>query len=198
MPVQRADEIARMEPKVAYYCRMYAVDQVLVGSPTLSPHMLRSGRQASCTFALQPGSTETYRRKPLDYCNSALSHCLCSTSLRPAEVSSQQVTDSRLEDSAERAGAAQGIGIQGRAPEITEVIRALMAKLEGDKKRVALNLNEDAAYCENFACTIFERADRVDRAGRADKNTAMTFYAASVFIEVRLDMLAAAIRCKEG
>ena len=25
--VQRADEVGKMEPKVAYYCRMYAVDQ---------------------------------------------------------------------------------------------------------------------------------------------------------------------------
>ena len=61
-----------------------------------------------------------------------------------------------------------------------------MAKLEADKPRANLNPPEDAAYCENFACTIFERADKVDRAGRGDKNTAMTFYAASVFIEVRL------------
>lgn len=59
-----------------------------------------------------------------------------------------------------------------------------MAKLEADKPRANLNPADDAAYCENFACTIFERADKVDRAGRADKNTAMTFYAASVFIEV--------------
>ena len=72
-----------------------------------------------------------------------------------------------------------------RAPEITEVIKALMAKLEVDKSRANLNPSEDAAYCESFACTIFERADKIDRAGRADKNTAMTFYAASVFIEVR-------------
>ena len=43
---------------------------------------------------------------------------------------------------------------------------------------------EDAVYCENFALTVFNRADRVDRAGRADKATAMTFYAASYFMEV--------------
>ena len=60
-----------------------------------------------------------------------------------------------------------------------------MAKLEADKSRANLNPPEDAAYCESFACTIFERADKVDRAGRSDKNTAMTFYAASIFIEVR-------------
>lgn len=46
------------------------------------------------------------------------------------------------------------------------------------------NKAEDAAYCEQFALTVFSRADRVDRAARADKATAMTFYAASYFMEV--------------
>ncbi|KAK9799348.1 hypothetical protein WJX73_008904 [Symbiochloris irregularis] len=103
--LQRADEISKMEPKVAYYCRMYAVEQ--------------------------------------------------------------------------------GIAIPNRAQEITDVVRALMAKLEADKKRITLgDKAEDSAYCESFACTIFERADRADRAGKGDKNTAMTFYAASVFIDI--------------
>ena len=42
---------------------------------------------------------------------------------------------------------------------------------------------EDSAHCESFALTVFNRADRVDRAGRADKATAVTFYAASYFFE---------------
>lgn len=44
--------------------------------------------------------------------------------------------------------------------------------------------DEDQAHCENFALAVFNRADRVDRAGRADKATAVTFYAASYFFEV--------------
>ena len=44
---------------------------------------------------------------------------------------------------------------------------------------------EDQAHCESFALAVFNRADRVDRAGRADKATAVTFYAASYFFEVR-------------
>lgn len=43
---------------------------------------------------------------------------------------------------------------------------------------------EDQAHCESFALAVFNRADRVDRAGRADKATAVTFYAASYFFEV--------------
>lgn len=126
--LQRADEIAKMEPRVAYYCRMYAVEQVY----------------------------------PLA--------CLCHRGISALH--------------APTIAALQGMALPNRAPEITQVIIALMAKLESDKPRANLNPAYDAAYCENFACAVFERADKVDRAGRADKNTAMTFYAAMVFIEV--------------
>ncbi|PSC68533.1 vacuolar sorting-associated VTA1-like protein [Micractinium conductrix] len=79
----------------------------------------------------------------------------------------------------------QGLSLKGRAPEITALLEALMGKLEKDKAVVQLGRDqEDAVYCENFALTVFNRADRVDRAGRADKATAMTFYAASYFMEV--------------
>ena len=54
-----------------------------------------------------------------------------------------------------------------------------VAKLEKDKARVGLG-DGDKEYCENFALTIFNRADAVDRAGSANKSTAVTFYAASV------------------
>ena len=64
------------------------------------------------------------------------------------------------------------------------MLSALIAKLEKDKPSINIQ-PEDAQYCESFAVTIFNRADKMDRAGRADKNTVITFYAASVFIEVR-------------
>ncbi|KAL4437362.1 hypothetical protein ABPG75_004501 [Micractinium tetrahymenae] len=105
--VQRAQEVEKAEPKIAYYCRMYALEQGL-----------------------------ELRRDV-------------------------------------------------RAPEITALLEALMGKLEKDRAVVLLgNKAEDAAYCEQFALTVFNRADRVDRAGRADKATAMTFYAASYFMEI--------------
>ena len=63
------------------------------------------------------------------------------------------------------------------------MLRALVNKLEKEKATIILG-NDDAQYCENFAITVFTRADKTDRAGRADKNTAMTFYAASIFFEV--------------
>jgi Vta1 like len=81
----------------------------------------------------------------------------------------------------------QGLGFENRSPKINGVLRALVVKLEKDKPKVGLG-EGDREYCENFALTIFNRADKVDRAGRADKSTAMTFYAASVFLEVNVPL----------
>lgn len=101
--LQRADEISKVEPKVAYYCRMYAVDT--------------------------------------------------------------------------------GIAFKHRGPRFDGVLRALIAKLERDKPDAGLGEN-DKEYCRNFAEAIFARADKTDRAGRSDKSTCLTFYAASIFIEI--------------
>lgn len=64
------------------------------------------------------------------------------------------------------------------------VLSALVAKLESDKPGLNLSKTDDPGYCENFALSVFARADRIDRAGKADRNTAKAFYAASIFIEV--------------
>lgn len=77
----------------------------------------------------------------------------------------------------------QGLTLENRSPVIDGVLKALLNKLESEKKTISLE-DGDSQYCENFAITVFSRADKVDRAGRADKNTAMTFYAASIFFEV--------------
>lgn len=66
------------------------------------------------------------------------------------------------------------------------VVYALMSKLEKDKHGLELNPAEDGAYCEAFAVNIFNRANRVDRAGQANDSTAKTFYVASIFVDVSL------------
>ena len=78
---------------------------------------------------------------------------------------------------------AQGLSLENRAPQIDGVLGALLAKLEKDKPTLELG-PDDRQQCENFAFGVFGRADKVDRAGRADRTTAMTFYAASIFFEV--------------
>ncbi|KAL6538453.1 Lipoyl synthase, mitochondrial [Orobanche gracilis] len=60
---------------------------------------------------------------------------------------------------------------------------SLMSQLEKDKK--SLNLGpDDHLHVEGFALSVFTKADKQDRAGRADMNTAKTFYAASIFFEI--------------
>lgn len=77
----------------------------------------------------------------------------------------------------------QCMEFKDRGPKLTGLMRAIMSKLEKDKPGAGLSDN-DKEYCRNFAETVFNRADRIDRAGRADKGTALTFYAASIFIDV--------------
>ncbi|CAK0749802.1 hypothetical protein CVIRNUC_001939 [Coccomyxa viridis] len=101
--LQRADEVNTVDPKVAYYCRMYAIEQ--------------------------------------------------------------------------------GLALENRSPPIDGVLGALLAKLEKDKPSINIG-EDDKLHCENFAVRVFTRADKADRAGRADKNTATTYYAASIFIEI--------------
>lgn len=74
--------------------------------------------------------------------------------------------------------------MKSRGPKFDGVLRALIAKLERDKPAAGLG-DGDKEYCRNFAESIFARADKTDRAGRADKSTCLTFYAATIFIEVR-------------
>lgn len=66
-----------------------------------------------------------------------------------------------------------------------------MTKLEQDKQHMQMS-DDDQDYCRNFAETVFQRADRVERAGRADKSTALTFYASCIFIEASASSAAAA------
>ncbi|KAJ8754910.1 hypothetical protein K2173_015422 [Erythroxylum novogranatense] len=60
---------------------------------------------------------------------------------------------------------------------------SLMNQLEKDKKSLKLG-PEDNLYLEGFSLNVFEKADKQDRAGRGDLNTAKTFYAASIFFEI--------------
>ncbi|GLT57532.1 hypothetical protein SLA2020_304980 [Shorea laevis] len=60
---------------------------------------------------------------------------------------------------------------------------SLMNQLEKDKKSLKLG-PEDNLHLEGFALNVFAKADKQDRAGKADLNTAKTFYAASIFFEI--------------
>ena len=102
--LQRAEEVQRVDPKVAYYCRMRAVEE--------------------------------------------------------------------------------GLGLPERSAAVTALLGSVVTKLERAKAEGLELGDEDSVHVEGFAVGVFARADKADRAGVADLNTAKAFYAASVFLEV--------------
>ncbi|XP_057831012.2 protein HOMOLOG OF MAMMALIAN LYST-INTERACTING PROTEIN 5 [Cryptomeria japonica] len=70
-----------------------------------------------------------------------------------------------------------------RTKTTSALLVSLMKQLEKDKKSLTLG-PEDNLYVEGFASNVFAKADKQDRAGRADLTTAKTFYAASIFFEI--------------
>ncbi|KAF7815893.1 MAMMALIAN LYST-INTERACTING PROTEIN 5-like protein [Senna tora] len=70
-----------------------------------------------------------------------------------------------------------------RTKTTNSLLVSLMKQLEKDKKSIKLT-PEDNLHVEGFALNVFGKADKQDRAGRADLNTAKTFYAASIFFEI--------------
>ncbi|CAA3021710.1 HOMOLOG OF MAMMALIAN LYST-INTERACTING PROTEIN 5-like [Olea europaea subsp. europaea] len=103
--LQRADELQKREPLVAYYCRLYAMERGL---------KIPQGERTKTTNA---------------------------------------------------------------------VLVSLMKQLEKDKKSLTLG-PDDYLHLEGFALNVFAKADKQDRAGQADLNTAKTFYSASIFFEI--------------
>ncbi|KDO62136.1 hypothetical protein CISIN_1g013480mg [Citrus sinensis] len=69
--------------------------------------------------------------------------------------------------------------------ERTKTTNSLLVSLMNQLEKKSLKLGpEDSLHLEGFALNVFAKADKQDRAGRADLNTAKTFYAASIFFEI--------------
>jgi vacuolar protein sorting-associated protein VTA1 len=83
----------------------------------------------------------------------------------------------------------QALELPKPTKEISGLIKATFAQCEKDKPAVKPDEEADRMYCENFALNVFRRADKVDRAGRADMNTCKAYYAAAIFLQVRLVLL---------
>ncbi len=81
--------------------------------------------------------------------------------------------------------------MKDRHPKIDGIVKSLIEKLEQMRQVVQPGKEADAAIVEDFALRLFTEADRVDRAGRANKLTAHKFYAACNFLEVSLQVTAA-------
>jgi hypothetical protein len=83
----------------------------------------------------------------------------------------------------------QALELPNPAEPIRGLIKALFDQCEKDKPKVSPNEAADREYVKNFALTVFSRADKLDRARRADINTAKCYYAAAIFLQVRLGAL---------
>lgn len=70
-----------------------------------------------------------------------------------------------------------------RTKTTNSILVSLINQLEKDKKSLKLG-PDDHLHVEGFALNVFAKADKQDRAGRSDLNTAKTFYAASIFFEI--------------
>ncbi|EPQ28885.1 uncharacterized protein PFL1_03686 [Pseudozyma flocculosa PF-1] len=82
-----------------------------------------------------------------------------------------------------------GIGANAKQPESKQFLFSLLDTLEALKAQLADNdaVTNDiasAAYVENFALKVFVQADNQDRAGRATRETASRFLAASQLLEL--------------
>eukprot|EP00947_MAST-08B_sp_MAST-8B-sp1_P006502 g6502.t1 len=81
-----------------------------------------------------------------------------------------------------------GIKLNKAAPNPTDsqgFLMELMTRLEADKKQIPAYQPEEAKeFVKSFALNVFKRADDEDREGRANKQTAKTYYAAASFFDV--------------
>lgn len=70
-------------------------------------------------------------------------------------------------------------------PATRECLGAILNDLEKEKKTMS-NFTKEEGYqiCREFAFKVFDKADTIDRAGKSDKSTAKSFYAAASFLDV--------------
>jgi vacuolar protein sorting-associated protein VTA1 len=79
----------------------------------------------------------------------------------------------------------KGIKLKSKSPDVNTFLLSLMNALEASKKVIGpIKDDAGAVTCENFALSIFTKADEEDRAGVATKDTAKTFYAAATFFDI--------------
>lgn len=71
------------------------------------------------------------------------------------------------------------------SPSGKNCLRELLEALEGEKEAMDSFTRDESKYlCSEFAKKIFDKADQEDRSGKANRNTARTFYAAASFLEI--------------
>lgn len=78
-----------------------------------------------------------------------------------------------------------GIPLSGSSPGAKACLGHLLENLEKEKPVMDNFTRDEAAFlCRKFASNVFDKADKEDRDGKADRNTAKTFYAAASFLQI--------------
>lgn len=72
-----------------------------------------------------------------------------------------------------------------KSGDATKCLGEILTALESEKEAMSVfSTEESRLICRNFALDVFDKADAQDRSGNTGKNTAKTFYAAAVFLEI--------------
>ena len=74
--------------------------------------------------------------------------------------------------------------IKLKAPDANSFVMNLLTALEKEKAGLGVTLEQGRGVCEQFAFTVFNRADEEDRAGLTSKATAKLFYSAASFFDI--------------
>lgn len=195
--MQRATEIAAMEPRVAYYCRLYALKRVCTPEKTILL-LLQEVVCSTCRHEMSSGSAtpnsnvkRLFRIDVHQFLSCPVGIPLLSSSIHACTLCQPLVGCSwrgRLDCTTHHCVflAHQALELPHPADPIKDLIKALFDQCEKDKPKIQPNEAADREYCKNFALTVFNRADKMDRANRADINTAKCFYAAAIFLQVML------------
>jgi vacuolar protein sorting-associated protein VTA1 len=78
----------------------------------------------------------------------------------------------------------QAIKLKVNDPEATKFITTVLLSLEREKPSLGVTADQAPVVCENFAFSVFNRADEEDRNGMASKTTAKIFYSAATFFDI--------------
>lgn len=78
----------------------------------------------------------------------------------------------------------QGLKVETPDEASKDLVELALNKVEEDKLRLALDLSKDAKHCEKFALRVFSEAKKRDEQGISNLDTAKSYYAVYLFIEV--------------
>ncbi|KAK8643997.1 hypothetical protein V6N13_013274 [Hibiscus sabdariffa] len=180
--LQRADELQKHEPLVAYYCRLYAMEKGL---------KIPNSERTKTTNALLV-SLMNQLEKDDSTNNAGLAvegpwrRCQLGR-VGPWYPDGQHLASWCLFKFAWWLNLNVQNRLLGSALQhwlyTVFMLPVIPSHCLKDKKTVKLG-PEDNLHLEGFALNVFSKADKQDRAGRADLNTAKTFYAASIFFEI--------------